>query len=595
MQTDRFPKLCRFGVFLLVFASCTASFGQCSFPTSSAATVLTYSFEPVITGNTMAIRVELNLNGGPGGTLELELPSTWAGQQHAEKAITELRALSPATTIIDTGSPSEKEVRFPPNAAIRISYVLAKDWDGPLNSGTRFRADLTPAYFHLIGTTSLVHPKLAYTSPVDARFDWQKLPVGWSLATSFGSEDRCQAFQGMWRQVVNALFVGGDYRIYGRKTAGGTLSVAIRGKWSFSDDEWICQVQRIIEFERGFWHDNNFPYFLVTVTPLDQDTGSRGGTALTNAFMMHLSRKEQLTPDTLGTLAHETFHTWNPEKMGFRPGSDYAVSWFFEGFTVYYQDLMLLRAGLMTFHDYVAHVNAMIERYETSEGTGVSLQEFIRRHSAEYSDLNRLDGRRGAVLALWLDATIRQRSHNRLTLDNVMFDLVREQAAYEHLHGGQPMALTDQRIFGAVSKYIASDSMNMFRRYVEQGGSIPVPQNALGSCVTSRSDRMAPFDAGFDTVPLRSGAKVVSGVEPDSEAYKAGLRNGQELAAWSIHDGDASKQIRLKIKSAEGVRVLEYYPAGRKVSVQQFSVDAERYSSTPQVCATALRAMSPSD
>lgn len=104
---------------------------------------------------------------------------------------------------------------------------------------------------------------------------------------------------------------------------------------------------------------------------------------------------------------------------------------------------------------------------------------------------------------------------------------------------------------------------------------------------------LAMFDAGFDTAPLKSGTQVVSGVELDSEAYKAGLRNGQELAGWSIYNDDVSKQVRLKIKSAEGVRVLEYYPLGRKISVQQFSLDAERYSSTPQMCAAGLQALSP--
>jgi predicted metalloprotease with PDZ domain len=92
----------------------------------------------------MALRVTLAFDSGPKGKVSLELPSEWAGQRHAGNSITEVKILSPDTTLSDTKSPSEKELRVPPNTLVRLSYVLAKDWDGPLNSVTRFRADLSP-------------------------------------------------------------------------------------------------------------------------------------------------------------------------------------------------------------------------------------------------------------------------------------------------------------------------------------------------------------------------------------------------------------------------------------------------------------------
>jgi hypothetical protein len=50
---------------------------------------------------------------------------------------------------------------------------------------------------------------------------------------------------------------------------GGRLAPS--AKWSFTDDDWVSQVRKIMEFERTFWHDNDFPYFLVTLTPFGQD------------------------------------------------------------------------------------------------------------------------------------------------------------------------------------------------------------------------------------------------------------------------------------------------------------------------------------
>jgi predicted metalloprotease with PDZ domain len=576
------------GLCILLLLS-TASLGQCIFPAAQSSNLLSYSFEPLVATNGMALRVILQFRGGPTGRTKLELPSEWAEQQHAQSSITELKALSAETMLGATQSPSEKELHSTPGAPVRISYVLVKDWNGPLDSDSRFRADLSPDYFHIVGINSLVHPELDLLSIVDVQFDWQKLPAGWSLATSFGIDDRCQSFHGMWSEAVNSLFVGGDYRIYYTKVSGNALNFAIRGKWTFTDDEWVTQVRRIVEFERTFWHDNDFPYFLVTLTPLGQDHGSIAGTALTNAFMEHLSRLDPLSPSVLGNIAHETFHGWDPYKMGNRSGSDYPVSWFFEGFTHYYQDLILYRAGLVTFPDYVATVNEKLRHYETNEGTDVSLQEFIRRHSPDQSVLNQLDHRRGAVIAAWLDATIRHESGGRSSLDNLMFDMVNENAAYRHRHRGRPMALTNKRIFRRASKYIHRNSRKRLRQYVEEGGSIPIPVNALGPCVQSGVEMGFKFDLGFDRRSTKSEDKLVSLVEPGSEAWKAGLRDGQKLAGWSFNFGDASKPVRLTIKTAQYERAISYYPRGPEVSIQRLTLDSGRYSLSPEMCVAEIR------
>lgn len=569
---------------LLILLGGMPMLGQCTFPSSTSEKYLKYAFEPLITESKMSVRVTIEFKGGPRGEAKLELPSEWAGQQHAENSITELKAISSATDISETKLPSEKELRFPPNTMVRISYLLIKDWDGPLDSGTRFRADLSPKYFHIVGTTSLVHPEIDDFRTVDIDFDWQKLPQTWSVATSFGTANRCQSFHGTWQKAVNSLFVGGDYRIYHTMISGNALNFAIRGQWSFTDDEWVSQVRKIVEFERTFWHDNDFPYFLVTLTPFGQDSGSSGGTALTNAFMEHLSRLDPLRSGTLEGLAHETFHAWTPGKMGHPPGSEYPISWFYEGFTMYYQDSMLFRAGLMKFPRYVTAINEELSAYELNEGVEISLQEFIRRHSADHSILNQLDYRRGAVLAIWLDATIQRETGNRASLDDLMFDLVAQNTEYERRHNGRPMTLDNKRIFHAASRYIHRASRKKLQEYVEYGGSIRVPETALGLCVQSRVERSPKFDLGFDRKSTKTENKLVFGVEAGSEAFKAGLRDGQKLVSWSFDLGDTSKQVRLTVDTEGGKQALTYYPRGPETSLQQFTLDTAKYSSNTRMC-----------
>jgi predicted metalloprotease with PDZ domain len=441
-----------------------------------------------------------------------------------------------------------------------------------------------------VGPTSVVGPKLDLFKTVDVHFDWSKLPATWSLATSFGTDERCQSFHGSWSDAQNYLFVGGDYRIFRTTVAGNAVDFAIRGKWSFTDDEWTSQVRRIIEYERAFWHDNSFPYFLITLTPFTQVRGSQGGTALTNAFMEHLSRQDTISPSVLRQLTHENFHSWNPYRIGHVPDPEERVNWFYEGFTGYYEDLMLLRAGLESFPDYAQSMNGKLRNYGMGEAIDVSLDEFVRRRSADKSALPGLERRRGIVIAAWLDATIRQESHGHSSLDDLMFYLVQQNTDYKQGHHGKPMLLTNKRIFAAAGRYVKKASLEQFHRYAQSGGVIPLPESALGPCLQAHTEMLGSFELGFDRSSITGDTKKVIGVKPDSEAYKAGLRDGQQLLGWSIYNGDPSKQVKLTIKTDTGKQVLTYYPqsAARK-PVQQFVLDANEYALKPEACSAAIQ------
>jgi len=572
---------------LWIFCRVAAS-AQCNFPSPLSTTTLNYSFDQALSQDKLDLRITLEFRTNRSGKTTLILPSEWAGQKDAYKSVTELAALSPGATINETKNPARREVLAPANVAVRISYVLTKQWNGPLNSATRFYADLSPEYFHLIGITSLVHPKLKDFTPVQVHFDWSKLPKDWSLATSFAADERCQTFRGNWTDALNSLFVGGDYRIHLVTIAGQTLIFAVRGKWLFSDEEWTSKVSRIVEYERTFWHDNNFPYFLITLTPFGFDHGSQGGTALTNAFMEHLSRLDPISQVILDQIAHEEFHSWNPYRIGHMPDPEESVNWFSEGFTRYYETLMLFRAGLLSFPDYVASFNFKLRSYGLSEAKNVPLREFVRRRRTDKSAFSHLEYDRGAMIAAWLDATIRAHSQGRSSLDDLMFYLVRQNGEHKR-ESGKPLFVSNQRFLNAAAKYIRGSSLTELRRYIESGANIELTQDALGPCVASRTEPMGRFELGFDRSSVNAEPHKVVGLKEDSEAYKAGLRDGQQLVGWSITNGDPTKQVKLTIKTESGRQVITYYPQGKKVPVQQFMLDENAYAAKPAECLAFLQ------
>ena len=546
---------------VLAFAS-HVSIAQCAFANKKSQRSISYSFEPIFSGDKMALRVTLDFIGGRSGEAELEVPFSYAGQQHLSKAFTELKVLSSQTALRDASSASNKILNFPVGKTVRLSYLLIKDWSGPLNSDTRFRPILERDYFQLLSDTALVKPKLDSASTQDVYFDWQMLPASWSLASSFGVDDRCQSFHGAWKDFETALFVGGDYRIQCATISGNSLILATRGKWSFTDDDWARQVQRIIETERNFWHDNSFPYQLVTLAPFDQDGGSYGGSAYTNAFMMHLPRKATFSYSVIALLAHENFHTWNPYKIGGEQGT--AMSWFTEGFTRYYTDLILLRSGFISLSEYIDHTNEKLRKYELSPARNISNAELTARHESDRS-LSEVPGERGMVVALWLDSQIRQQTKNRASLDSIMLELFKEGRR-------RGFHLTIGRIIHISEGYLTPNNRRLLRQYIEAGTTIPVPEFALAPCVRVRTESAYQFELGFDEESVRAKF-VVSGVKPDSEAFKAGIRDGQKITRVSVSWNDTSKPVKLTVRSSDGDHSLEYYPRGSSREIQQYYME----------------------
>jgi predicted metalloprotease with PDZ domain len=559
----------------LVVATSSRTCAQCSFAGSSMGKALTYSFEPLVGNGKLVLDVTLEFRGGPEGSAELVLPSNWAEQSHLEKQVSNLRALSSDTVVLPSVLPSVKTLRFLPNQSVKISYELTKDWEGPFVHPKQFRAVLEPTHFEFTTKNALVHPKLSPIEVVSAHFDWQKLPEDWTLETSFGADERCQSFTGLWNKVENALYAAGDFREHHGAVAGQLVVVAIRGKWSFTDEEFVEQIERIFIVEREFWHDHDFPYYLVTLSPYDIQSGGSDGSGFTNAYWLFNPWGDTLSYEVQYHLAHEGFHSWNPHKIGIVKEPGARVKWATEGFTVYYGDVLLLRAGLLPLPEYIEKLNKRIFDYESLPLKNLTNSELVARY--EERSANQLPYVRGPVLALWLDAQIRQRSKGKSSLDTVLLTLARDATKNPALE------LTSERVLKAAEKELNRKSRKQLWSLVENGDSIPIPDFPKNPCVRLDSEELPLFDLGFDGDVLLS-KKLVMNVRADSEAFKAGVRDGQEVLGMSVTWNDVNKPVRLTVRTASGQQRIEYSPKGKTMFVPQYRVNKEVWTPTPERC-----------
>jgi predicted metalloprotease with PDZ domain len=431
---------------------------------------LAYTFAPDLSGTVPTLHVELTFDGSPAGSSVLILPTIWAGQDDLFKSVVNLRSLDPADIVKATDSPGRVQVRYPPNRPVRIAYDLVMDWTGSLRHPKEFRPLVQPTHVIFNGQNGLVNPQLAPDERVRVTFTWRNLPSQWVVASSFGTQTNRQKFNGEWHEIHNGLFAAGDFRFTRVRSSGQRLILAARGSWVFPDAQAAEGIVNLFRVEREFWRERKANSFLVVLTAYDQDLGSSDGTGFTNSFLLYLSRKQTFSTDEKSQLAHEIFHSWNPYRMGIVSGDD--TQWFTEGFTRYYQDRILLRAGLIDYPQYLERLNRIVAAYWSSPDRNWTQAEWVagkETHRAEYD----LPYSRGAMIALWVDQKVRQNSGGSSSLDERMLHLVRSKP---------DVPLTTDYLLSALGQGMSPEDAAALRSFVVDGVNIPLPASLAGDC-----------------------------------------------------------------------------------------------------------------
>ncbi|RZJ90862.1 MAG: M61 family peptidase [Chryseobacterium sp.] len=171
-------------------------------------------------------------------------------------------------------------------------------------------------------------------------------------------------------------------------------------------------------------------------------------------------------------LAHEYFHNYNVKRI--RPIElgpfDYdkenptELLWVSEGFTVYYEYLMVHRAGLSTPNELIDQFRANLMAYENKPGhlyqsvTQSSFQTWRFGPSVKKEDADKTISYydKGPILGLMLDIKIRQETKNKKSLDNVMRELYKTY--YQKLERG----FTPQEFRASCEKIAGVDLTEFF-------------------------------------------------------------------------------------------------------------------------------------
>jgi len=502
-----------------------------------------------------AIVFDVRFKADEDGQTEIDFPDHWGGGREFYKALKDIQITGASHIETPPDHPEARILTSKPNAPITVTYRLytnrTKGEEGPLDTDMRYPI-IGPERFYLTGQQVMLWIDGRDDAP--ATFSY-KMPEGWTFASDL--ED-LQLGGGTPNQVIPSVMLAGrDVHIDTIKTAHTRLRIATAGRFDFSAADFQDRIARVIETEQAFWNDGQ-PAFLVTLAPLESGAGAQSmhGTGLDDAFAMVTTPSVPVERLNV-TLAHEYFHSWNYRKLGswYSTGDEALGYWFSEGFTDYYGRKLALRAGVIDLRQFVALWNQALGEYAASPHRTTPYAE-IRDNFWKDEDWGQMPYDRGSqVAALW-----NRRWHNQgVTLDRFMLAL-RDRVATDPAFAALPLPDRLKSIASQLGVSVEPELSDS----IDRGDALSLPMDGLGGCLRVVNEDAADFDPGYDTEKTIATG-VFSSVDPEGNAYKAGLRDGMKrLARLSGEPNDSSVPLSYRVTDPEGAeKIISYLPQGK--------------------------------
>ena len=256
----------------------------------------------------------------------------------------------------------------------------------------------------------------------------------------------------------------------------------------------------------------------------------------------------------LGLCSHEYFHAWlvkfiRPENFinyDLQQESYTSLLWIFEGFTSYYDDLILLRSGVISQKTYLDLLKAQIDRYLQNPGRSIqsvsesSFDAWIKFYRQDENSNNAATSyyNKGCLVALCLDLGLRLRGSS---LDALLRRL------YENAQQG--IQVHEQTIFDLCQELTGDNWVEQINHLIHGTEELPLAQllPEFGIGYRLKYDKALPF--GLKVTDKAEGV-VIQQVRRDSTAAQAGLSAHDVIIA--IDGLKASEKLLAKYTKQEG-------------------------------------------
>jgi predicted metalloprotease with PDZ domain len=400
---------------------------------------------------------------------------------------------------------------------------------------------------------------------------WQQVVTG---LTSKRHQPNPTFHADSYDQLVDSPWLLGNPKLSAFSINGILHRMAYIGDTDWWDLKNITQdVKTVTQTIADFW--GTLPYERYTY--LNVIAQGRGGLEHLNSTLMlsdrWASKDRKSYLDWLGLVSHEFFHTWNGKRL--RPhnlgpfdyeNETYTKSlWVVEGLTSYYDDLLLHRSGLTTRKEYLSHLSKSIKQLQATPGRlkhALDMTSFDAWTKYYQQDKNFINTSvsyytKGAVVGFLLDALLREHSHHRTTLDEVMVE------AYQQFGAKKGYRVED---FKRVAEKMAGVSLDAFYQHAISGrGELDYSQALAFYGLRFTEDTLADESNHAQTLSLYLGWKLdlrggkvwVKEILDNTPAYHAGVQVDDEVLALNGY----------RVLSTDLSAQLEHYSTGQLVEI----------------------------
>ncbi|KWQ04883.1 MAG: M61 family metallopeptidase [Acinetobacter harbinensis] len=390
-----------------------------------------------------------------------------------------------------------------------------------------------------------------------------------------------------YAELIDAPFELAEQSRFSFEAAGIAHEFVISGKHAMNAARMQQDLEKICGTEIAMFGSAPFKNY----TFMTMATGnSYGGLEHPNSTSLITPRDdlpqadELLEPSKeyqrfLGLCSHEYFHSWlvkfirpenfahyNLNKEGYT-----SLLWIFEGFTSYYDDLILLRSGVINQESYVTLLKAQIERYLQNPGRTVqtvaesSFDAWVKFYRPDENTNNAGTSyyNKGCLVALCLDLGLRLRGSS---LDALMRKL------YENAQQG--IQVSERTIFDLCRELTGQDWAEQINHLINTTDELPLDQllPEFGFSFELKNEQALPF--GLKVVDKPEGV-LIQTARRDGAAAKVGLSANDVILA--IDGLKASEKLLAKyVKQAGTYSVYAF----RRDELMQFELQAAETSLT---------------
>lgn len=344
-------------------------------------------------------------------------------------------------------------------------------------------------------------------------------------------------------QLIDSPFELADQTRFSFETNGIGHEFVISGSHNTNIDRLKADIEKICAAEINMFGSAPFKNY----TFMTMATGnSYGGLEHCNSTSLITPRddlpksNEPTEPSKdyqrfLGLCSHEYFHSWlvkfiRPENFAnynLHQEGYTSLLWIFEGFTSYYDDLILLRSGVISQKSYLDLLKAQIDCYLQNPGRFVqtvaesSFDAWIKFYRQDENSNNAGTSyyNKGSLVALCLDLGLRLRGSS---LDALMRRL------YENTQNG--MQVNERTIFDLCKELTGDSWIEQINHLINTTDELPLDQlfPEFGLSYRVKTDKSLPL--GLKLVDKPEGVLVQS-ARRDSAAAKAGISANDVIIA----------------------------------------------------------------